>query len=69
MLSKLFPGLTRRQDTEPETGGARIVDAPRELFDFAPMTPLMPPLASNDDPLDAACDEVEHELKRAGLIY
>lgn len=70
MLRRLFSHAVQKappvpSDADPLTEAAR---RDIETLRFAPMVPLQPPPAQNDDPLQELCGGVEQELRSAGYL-
>ncbi len=70
MLRKLFSHAVRKapsaadgRDPSPEAAQRDV-----ETMPFAPMVPLQPPAAQNDDPLQDLYGIVEQDLRAAGYL-
>ncbi|AWN52839.1 hypothetical protein [Methylobacterium sp. 17Sr1-1] len=67
LISTLRPHrLPDAREAAPEE--AVLAAPPEEVARFAPMVPLAPPAAVNDDPEEALCDAVEAALRTAGYL-
>ncbi|KMO23836.1 hypothetical protein NS228_18230 [Methylobacterium indicum] len=68
MIGRLFSTLRAPPPGEDTPQDAVLAAPPEETARFAPMVPLMPPSAVNDDPEGALCDAVEAALRDAGYL-
>jgi len=65
MLAKLLGAVVGATRGQAERQPAVL---PPEALSFAPMVPLHPPPAQNDDGMRRVCDAVEAALKEAGHL-
>jgi hypothetical protein len=70
MLRKLISAALNRDVAENDSAALSSgpVDRPAPDLAFAPMVPLQPPEAQNDNPLAALCVAVEADLRAAGYL-
>lgn len=65
MLAKLLGAVAGVAKGQAERQPAAL---PPEALSFAPMVPLQPPSAQNDDGMRRVCGAVEKALKEAGHL-
>lgn len=70
MLRRLFSNAIQKASLAPVDADRLTKAAKREIetLRFAPMVPLQPPPAQNDDLLQNLCGGVERELRAAGYL-
>lgn len=70
MIGKFFSAALRKAPREAEVFDQDVEASKREAeaFSFPAMTPLQPPVAQNDDPLNSLCSTVEEDLRAAGYL-
>lgn len=70
MLGRFFSTAARKatRDTEFVDQDVELAREATEALRFAPMKPLRPPAAQNDDSLHHFCQAIEEDLRAAGYL-